>query len=193
MVESVTCLIPFTEINLSIFLPIFLCLVMGQAPNFCNLPKMAGTSCCKALPRFYFDNEDGECKNFTYNGCNGNENRFLTLKDCQWKCVCTLPVVVGTCRRADPRYYFDKQAAECKSFTYGGCGGNKNNFETLKGCQEMCDVCKLPKEVGPCFAYFKRYYFDKQAGECKEFIYGGCGGNRNKFNTKNACEERCEN
>ena len=36
--------------------------------------------------------------------------------------------------------------------------------------------CELVPEAGPCKAYFKKYYFDKSEGKCKEFVWGGCGG-----------------
>ncbi|KAF7632451.1 hypothetical protein Mgra_00008146 [Meloidogyne graminicola] len=39
--------------------------------------------------------------------------------------------------------------------------------------------CYLPKIVGPCKAYFTRWWFNN--GVCKEFIYGGCKGNDNNF------------
>ena len=37
----------------------------------------------------------------------------------------------------------------------------------------------------------KYWYFDAKAVECKTFDYGGCGGNGNKFNTKEDCEASC--
>ena len=42
-----------------------------------------------------------------------------------------------------------------------------------------------------CNAYMPRYYYDYTSKQCKEFIYGGCGGNGNRFATKEECEKRC--
>ena len=56
--------------------------------------------------------------------------------------ICTLPKVVGDCRAAMPRYFFDAETSACKEFTYGGCGGNGNNFETLHDCEKMCSSAK---------------------------------------------------
>ncbi|UJH66333.1 BPTI/Kunitz domain-containing protein [Allomuricauda sp. SCSIO 65647] len=36
--------------------------------------------------------------------------------------------------------------------------------------------CGLEPEVGDCDAAIPKYYFDKEEQECKEFIWGGCGG-----------------
>ncbi|KAL5112326.1 Histone acetyltransferase KAT5 [Taenia crassiceps] len=32
----------------------------------------------------------------------------------------------------------DGSESECVQFTYGGCGGNANNFETKEACEERC-------------------------------------------------------
>lgn len=36
------------------------------------------------------------------------------------------------------RFYYDKPSGECKTFLYGGEGGNKNNFAMQKECMETC-------------------------------------------------------
>merc|ERR1712142_155145 len=54
------------------------------------------------------------------------------------------------------------------------------------------DPCGLPKVVGHCYAYFRKYYFNSATGKCTKFIYGGCGGNANRFDTKEECQERYE-
>lgn len=54
------------------------------------------------------------------------------------------------------------------------------------------DVCLLEKDAGMCRAGFLSYYFDKNKKECIRFIYGGCGGNGNNFNTYKDCIERCK-
>ena len=54
------------------------------------------------------------------------------------------------------------------------------------------NICNLPSETGLCKAYFPRYYFDEAAGECREFIYGGCGGNANNFETLAECQTTCQ-
>ena len=107
--------------------------------------------------------------------------------------ICNLPKETGPCKAYFPRYYFDKEAVKCEKFIYGGCLGNANNFKTLAACLETCNPCLLPKETGPCKGYFPRFYFNKRAGKCKKFVFGGCYGNANNFVTKRACNKKCRN
>merc|ERR1712168_1679810 len=43
---------------------------------------------------------------------------------------------------------------------------------------------------GPCKAHKRRFYFN-DATECTPFMYGGCGGNANKFDTLESCQNTC--
>lgn len=52
--------------------------------------------------------------------------------------------------------------------------------------------CGLASEPGRCKALKPMYYFDASADICKLFNYGGCGGNANKFETKDICEYVCK-
>ena len=36
-------------------------------------------------------------------------------------------------------FYYDTEEKQCKPFTYNGCGGNENNFQTQHECQITCD------------------------------------------------------
>ncbi|XP_017856810.1 PREDICTED: male accessory gland serine protease inhibitor-like, partial [Drosophila arizonae] len=42
-----------------------------------------------------------------------------------------------------------------------------------------------------CKAHIPSWSYDAAAKECVRFIYGGCRGNDNRFNTKKLCEEKC--
>lgn len=53
------------------------------------------------------------------------------------------------------------------------------------------NICELPAEEGKCKAYLPRYYFSTALGQCERFIYGGCGGNANRFSSLSDCAERC--
>lgn len=56
------------------------------------------------------------------------------------------------------------------------------------------DPCSLPLDEGSCTAYTLRWYHRAVAGgteSCHPFVYGGCGGNANRFGTREACERRC--
>ena len=56
-----------------------------------------------------------------------------------------------------------------------------------------CDseVCSLSPEVGPCRAAFRRYFYNSTSDQCEQFIYGGCQGNDNNFETVEECEAKC--
>ncbi|MGK3984913.1 BPTI/Kunitz domain-containing protein [Sorangium sp. So ce136] len=66
---------------------------------------------------------------------------------------CKLPREIGDCDAAIPSYWHDPSTGVCKPFTYGGCGGNENRFESLAACQEACqggvpdmDACEAPAD-----------------------------------------------
>ncbi|GFS71683.1 papilin [Nephila pilipes] len=305
--------------------------------DVCFLPKETGP-CLAYIPRYFFDKRTGKCEKFTYGGCLGNENNFITKEACEKNCshthnsedsevefkcikdglytnpddcstfiqcsngivnimpcpkglhyneekqqcdeqckaycdktlscrckwptcglvdVCFLPKVVGNCQALIPKYFFNKRTGKCEEFKYGGCDGNGNNFETKEKCERICskhpepefkctvdglfpnpencstfiqcsntikhimpcpkglhynekkkqcdeeckaycdktlcleDVCFLPEVVGNCEALIPRYFFNKRTGQCEKFKYGGCGGNRNNFGTKEECEKNC--
>ena len=51
--------------------------------------------------------------------------------------------------------------------------------------------CQLPKEVGPCKASMRVYFFDVKISRCAMFIYGGCQGNGNNFDKMEDCQKTC--
>ena len=57
--------------------------------------------------------------------------------------TCLQPIDPGSCRGADPRFAFDPATLACVPFTYGGCQGNDNRFETQAACEAAC-VASLP-------------------------------------------------
>ncbi|XP_003379276.1 putative kunitz/Bovine pancreatic trypsin inhibitor domain protein [Trichinella spiralis] len=200
--------------------------LMSDDDSICKFPKDRGP-CGSFHLRFYYDSAEQECRYFFYGGCGGNRNNFQKLVDCQNLCMkatmsgdvakalaelektagtpvvppdvdnkCEMPKDPGPCRGHFERWYYDQNEAKCKPLIYGGCGGNANNFESLIGCQETCteldaDVCKHPADKGSCMGNFQRWHFDYKEKQCKPFLYGGCLGNGNNFQSRNACEAKC--
>uniref|UniRef100_A0A8C4DUY3 Amyloid beta (A4) precursor-like protein 2 n=1 Tax=Dicentrarchus labrax TaxID=13489 RepID=A0A8C4DUY3_DICLA len=56
-----------------------------------------------------------------------------------------------------------------------------------KTLQEVKAVCTLEAETGPCRASMPRWHFDLSQRKCVRFIYGGCAGNRNNFDSEEYC------
>jgi len=52
--------------------------------------------------------------------------------------------------------------------------------------------CELKPKAGMCRAAFPRFYYDHKSKECKQFIWGGCGGVV-PFKTLESCQQKCEN
>ncbi|MCL4162253.1 UNVERIFIED_CONTAM: hypothetical protein GTU68_027586 [Idotea baltica] len=104
----------------------------------------------------------------------------------------------GNCRAAMPRWYYDASQGRCVGFTYGGCNGNANRFSSVEHCERQCGkytnraICELPRDFGPCSDGYKRWYFSTVTGSCEGFVYGGCGGNQNRFKNFKTCVEFCQ-
>ncbi len=56
------------------------------------------------------------------------------------------------------------------------------------------DICKLEliNPINLCHYNLTRYYFDFKTSSCKEFLYSGCFGNANNFETMQECERKCQ-
>ncbi|XP_053128360.1 tissue factor pathway inhibitor [Hemicordylus capensis] len=127
------------------------------ALSICGLKAVRGP--CKAIhTHYYFNIQTHQCEIFDYGGCEGNENNFSTLQECQEKCIvadlpekkrragfqtekppyCLLESDPGICRGLISRYFYNKESQQCEKFKYGGCLGNQNNFESLQKCQDTC-------------------------------------------------------
>ena len=52
-------------------------------------------------------------------------------------------------------------------------------------------MCSLPADPGPCQAYIPRFFYNSTTMKCEQFIYGGCLGNENNYESKEDCLECC--
>ncbi|MCP9260627.1 Kunitz/Bovine pancreatic trypsin inhibitor domain protein [Dirofilaria immitis] len=234
------------------------------------------------LERFYYDSISRTCQQFQYSGLGGNENNFLTLRDCQERCpvlpnpcglghpqmdddqnpvmcsasdtsmcnmgyfchigdteettvccpgksdnICNEPRVPGTGQAHLNRYAFAPLTKQCLPFIYTGLGVISNpcgNGEPAAGndgqylicsatgpnicpvgywchvgadiaaslcCPGAQNACILPLTEGTGNIAIPRWYFDRRLRQCSTFTYTGYGGNQNNFQTLRECQEKC--
>lgn len=147
-------------------------------------------------------------------------NCKITVKD-----VCQLPAEIGECQDYDAKWYYDTKDKRCRQFYYGGCGGNKNNFDSEEDCMARCEheeekpeppvqthpeqpyepqelpkedeptypaeICMLRSETGSCHRFETKWHYSPTEGICTQFVYGGCGGNKNRFDSYEDCDQMC--
>ncbi|XP_061682843.1 amyloid-like protein 2 isoform X2 [Syngnathoides biaculeatus] len=65
------------------------------------------------------------------------------------KAVCTLEAETGPCRASMPRWHFDMTQRKCVLFIYGGCAGNRNNFDSEEYCMAVCKRLATPPTPQP--------------------------------------------
>ncbi|XP_035477824.1 kunitz-type protease inhibitor 2 isoform X2 [Scophthalmus maximus] len=51
---------------------------------------------------------------------------------------CRLPMKVGSCRAAFPKFFYNVSDQQCHRFIYGGCDANANNFDSQEECESVC-------------------------------------------------------
>ncbi|ULT90432.1 hypothetical protein L3Y34_008636 [Caenorhabditis briggsae] len=202
---------------------------MNEAEVDCHLPMHIGygkneDSCLpQAGFRFYYDRSYGKCSQMWYLGCGGNANNFYSYEICQRTCsrsnqprelerktrasseVCfEAPGDKGICGKNSSSYPLQRWtygAQKCTSFTYSGCGGNRNRFATQNSCEQTCKgllnsndprICSFPPDWGSCNQLRYVWFYNLTRGTCDQFLYGGCGGNPNRFETFEICQKACE-
>jgi hypothetical protein len=63
-----------------------------------------------------------------------------------------------------------------------------NTRQSLGG---LLEKCLLPVEPGNCTEHIQRWFFNNRTGLCQPFIYTGCNGNNNSFNSTAYCYHAC--
>ncbi|XP_061443197.1 tissue factor pathway inhibitor 2 [Rhineura floridana] len=179
----------------------------GDNKAICLQPPLKG-SCRAILTRWYYDRLSQSCREFSYGGCEGNDNNFLSFGECSKTCskikkvpkICRLESDPGICRGLIPKYFFNIQTMKCEKFFYGGCLGNPNRYDDKNSCMDVClptrsapFFCYRPKDEGTCSASVPRFYYNAKTKTCQEFNYTGCGGNNNNFLNQRACLKACKN
>uniref|UniRef100_A0A3Q4AF79 BPTI/Kunitz inhibitor domain-containing protein n=1 Tax=Mola mola TaxID=94237 RepID=A0A3Q4AF79_MOLML len=69
----------------------------------------------------------------------------------------------------------------------------------LLTCSLLLDVPVLLKYThyihlsheGTCSEFVLLWFFHLRSGECRPFVYGGCGGNGNRFSSRQECQSWC--
>ncbi|NXC79092.1 CO7A1 protein, partial [Cercotrichas coryphoeus] len=76
---------------------------------------------------------------------------------------------------------------------YDSMDGEEEDYDELLEMDslEQPAPCRLPLDEGDCQRYTLRWYYNQRATECRPFVYSGCQGNRNRFDSKEECELRC--
>ncbi|XP_012689577.2 protein AMBP-like [Clupea harengus] len=128
----------------------------GSGMMATNTPLFWGPEVCEAAPdsgpcfgmsqRFHYNTSLKACQVFNFGGCLGNQNNFVTEKECLQSCrteaACRMPIDAGSCNTHVELWAFDSKAGKCVSFKYRGCQGNGNKFYSQKECEEYCGVMK---------------------------------------------------
>lgn len=65
------------------------------------------------------------------------------------------------------------------------------NFDYQHDFCFKASLCREPQDVGPCSDYTVRWWYNRATYQCQQFVYGGCLGNGNNFETELACLQRC--
>ncbi|NP_001373281.1 uncharacterized protein LOC322379 precursor [Danio rerio] len=117
---------------------------------------------------------------------------------------CTGQKDEGTGTEKIKKYFYDLQADSCVPFYFKGTGGNGNRFDSDKECVKACSpkalqiyptdetsICSMEMDEGTCFALFPMYYYNAEEKICRMFIYRGCRGNANRFESREECQQTC--
>ncbi|XP_052008111.1 amyloid beta precursor like protein 2-like isoform X4 [Xyrauchen texanus] len=93
------------------------------------------------------DSEEKDVKKKEMSAVPESQDEEKTLREVE--AVCSLEAETGPCRASKPRWHFDMQQRKCVRFIYGGCGGNRNNFDSEEYCMAVCKRLTVPPTPQP--------------------------------------------
>jgi len=142
-------------------------------PEFCH--KLPDPGPCKSkILRWYYLAKEGDCIEFPWGGCQGNNNNFLSLDQCRSSCQVPL-------EKPRPSHLNVEDVSLPLS--------RSNLLPVVQTYEVDISRCLHAPDAGPCQERLTRYYYED--GQCKRFEYGGCAGNSNNFFTQLECQRKC--
>ncbi|XP_072181151.1 uncharacterized protein [Diadema setosum] len=63
---------------------------------------------------------------------------FVGVMSAYTRDACELKAKAGPCNESEIRWAYSTDKGKCAPFTYGGCGGNPNNFVSKAECRKYC-------------------------------------------------------
>ncbi|XP_019621383.1 PREDICTED: hedgehog-interacting protein-like [Branchiostoma belcheri] len=91
------------------------------------------------------------------------------------QCLCDIGFTGNTCTELDTEVPEDPKVTPEK--------GNQ--------IKDVPPECLQPAVTGPCKALFWAWHYDRVTQDCEQFVFGGCGGNKNNFKTRQECLNFC--
>ncbi|RVE57071.1 hypothetical protein OJAV_G00212720 [Oryzias javanicus] len=195
-----------------------LVLTPEQSEHRCLAPKKVGR-CRGSFPRWYYNAASQKCEKFLFGGCRGNQNNYLTEEECTKACNGTEernnsepPVIEEKCGAPCGPENFTcangcclDQDLECDSIQQCSDGSDEVNcnvtaplnsqtgflYTLINPRQENKEICTETPDTGTCRDSYRKWYYDHYLQDCYPFNYSGCGGNENKFVSKDDCQYFC--
>ncbi|XP_012942643.1 papilin [Aplysia californica] len=180
----------------------------NSRPASCSLPAKSGP-CRAAFRRYFFNQESGRCELFLYGGCQPNENNYMTEAECRQACWGTSTSSSGPSVGGENNnpFLFANDNSD-SSLLNGLVSPLDRNLAVLSSVSDRntpvlstsnqqapasqgSGVCSLPVEPGQCFMQITSYYYDIKSESCQPFVYYGCGGNKNRFDSERQCLSAC--
>uniref|UniRef100_A0A0N5AE10 Kunitz/Bovine pancreatic trypsin inhibitor domain protein n=1 Tax=Syphacia muris TaxID=451379 RepID=A0A0N5AE10_9BILA len=136
----------------------------------CSQPPQQGNHCSKmAITRFYFNIVTKECAKFSYNGCNGNLNNFVSLEQCNNFCAS------AGCAAGETTYkdINSKKVVECNNLLTNSCPPDYTCRYDALGARH---VCCGSTHMGVCPVGERAYVnpLDETVRECAINMPGSC-------------------
>ncbi|XP_028251987.1 kunitz-type protease inhibitor 1a [Parambassis ranga] len=195
-----------------------LVLTPEQSEHHCMAPKKIGP-CRGSFPRWHYNAASERCEEFIFGGCRENLNNYLSKDECTKACHGSekggkggrgLPVpapqgekcgkpctpVQFTCANGcclDP-------GLECDSTPQCNDGSDEQKCEDLDSkfrillqipVDDQKVRCTELPDTGGCRDSITKWYYNPIKKGCFRFNYGGCAGNKNRFDTEDSCESIC--
>lgn len=167
----------------------------------CYLPKVEGPlRCDQPQAKYWYDYNTKQCAAFWWRGCHGNANNFASWEECSTFCKDVGPFELPTTDApAPPQPPPYVPQAEHVDLDHEVVAHPITDEAPTRRFEErprppmptIEEVCRSTQDSGPCQDYSDQFYYDAYKGTCLTFIYGGCGGNLNRFRSEEECMQRC--